>query len=222
MKELKKSINRQFDREKDKYKFLNEIHTFLHELSENKNPVNKILWVDKGLILANEYNPNLVAKREMELLRHSIDEDGFTQPIVTIWDNNKKKYVVVDGFHRYLVLSRYKDIRDRCDGKLPIVVIDKTEEGRMASTIRHNRARGKHLVDGMGDVVFKMLDKGMTEQQICRELGMEKDEIRRLKHITGFSKLFEDVEYKKTWETQKQLQLKKEYEKRQKKAKSPK
>jgi ParB-like chromosome segregation protein Spo0J len=217
MQELKKQLETEYEKAKDKEKFTNEIKSFLHKISKNINPVNQVLWVDKDMVRANKYNPNIVAKREMDLLYRSIKADGYTQPIVTIYDEKSKKYIVVDGFHRCTILNRYKDIEKSCNGKLPIVILDKDINDRMASTVRHNRARGKHMVDGMGDIVFSMLDQGMTEEQICQELGMEKDEIRRLKHITGFSKLFGDMEYKKAWETKKQIQLKKEYNERNKK-----
>lgn len=160
---------------------------------------------------ANDYNPNQVAKNELRLLYISIDHDGYTQPIVTVYDKDKDKYIIVDGFHRYYVMKMNKDIQERNHGMLPIVVLDKAINDRMASTIRHNRARGKHSIQGMSTVVFSMLDNGSDDALICSELGMEMDELLKLKHVTGFSKLFEDVEYRKSWKTKKQLTLEKQY-----------
>lgn len=181
-----------------------------HPLSSQ--PVNRIRWVDVNDVQANDYNPNSVAKTEMQLLYHSIKHDGYTQPVVTIWDDELKKYVIVDGFHRYFTCKSNEDIKSRNHGRLPVVVIDKDINDRMASTVRHNRARGKHSVTGMSNMVFSMLENGWPDDEICNELGMEPDELLRLKHITGFSKLFSDAEYQKAWVTKRQLQLKKEYQ----------
>jgi ParB-like chromosome segregation protein Spo0J len=154
-----------------------------------------------------------VAKVEMSLLYKSILHDGYTQPVVTIYDEKKDSYVIVDGFHRYFVCSTMKDIQERNNGMLPIVVIDKPMNDRMASTVRHNRARGKHSISGMANMVFKMLEQGWSDADICNELGMEPEEILKLKHITGFSKLFENVEYQKAWETKRQVKIRIDYEK---------
>ncbi len=176
-----------------------------------KHPVDNVQWVPLEKVTANDYNPNSVAKNEMYLLYKSISHDGYTQPIVTIYNKDNDRYVIVDGFHRYLVMLKYDDIRESTGGLLPIVVIDRHINDLMASTIRHNRARGKHSVKGMANVVFKMLDNGWTDSQICNELGMEPDELIRIKYITGFAKLFENVEYQKAWETNRQIQLKKRW-----------
>ena len=173
-----------------------------------KQPVDNVIRVDINRIEANDYNPNKVAKREMHLLYVSIKHDGYTQPIVTVYDKKRDKYIIVDGFHRYLIMKKYKDIYEINNGKLPIVVIDKGINDRMASTIRHNRARGKHAINGMSNLVFTMLGNNMQENEICNELGLEADELIRLKYITGFAKLFENVEYKKAWETDRQIKIK--------------
>jgi ParB-like chromosome segregation protein Spo0J len=178
-------------------------------------PVDRIRWVPVEDVEPNDYNPNSVAKVELGLLYTSILHDGYTQPVVTIWDSEKQKYVIVDGFHRYFTCRNNQDIRDRNLGYLPIVVLEKPINDRMASTVRHNRARGKHSIDGMSNMVFQMLENGWSEAEICAELGMEAEEVLRLKHITGFSKLFEDVEYKKAWESKVQLKLRKQAEKQQ-------
>jgi ParB-like chromosome segregation protein Spo0J len=180
----------------------------LHELSPLKaQPVDHIRWVPIEKVKPNDYNPNAVAKVEMGLLYTSIQHDGYTQPVVTIYDAARDEYVIVDGFHRYFTCLNNADIRERNHGLLPVVVIDKPINDRMASTVRHNRARGKHSVAGMASMVFQMLDNGWTDAEICNELGMEPEEILRLKHITGFSKLFEDTEYKRSWMTRRQLEI---------------
>ena len=175
------------------------------------HPINEVKWVNVDKIQANDYNPNKVASTELKLLYVSIKQDGYTQPIVTFYDKEIDKYVIVDGFHRYFVGKSNKDILDSTEGKLPIVVIDKGINDRMASTVRHNRARGSHSIKGMSHMVFEMLDKGWDDVMICNHLGMEADEIVRLKHITGFSKLFKNTEYSKSWQTKNQLLLQKEY-----------
>ena len=176
-------------------------------------PVSNIKWVPIEKVVANDYNPNSVAKNEMRLLYTSILQDGYTQPVVTVYDKEQDKYIIVDGFHRHLVLKRYKDIAERTENHLPVVVISKDINDRMASTVRHNRARGKHSVNGMASMVFEMLDNGWEDERICNELGLEIEELVRLKHVTGFSKLFEDVEYKRAWKAKKQIQIINEYKK---------
>lgn len=162
---------------------------------------------------ANDYNPNNVARTELGLLYKSIKHDGYTQPIVTIYDEARDKYIIVDGFHRYFICKTNKDIFDSTGGCVPIVVINKDINDRMASTIRHNRARGKHQITGMSSMVFKMLENGWANEDICNELGMEAEELLKLKHITGFSKLFENAEYQKAWESKKQVKIRIEAEK---------
>lgn len=198
---------------KEKIDIAQEIDQWIHQHASplKSQPINNVRWVHFDEVEANDYNPNSVAAREMSLLYTSIKHDGYTQPVVTIYDETRKKYTIVDGFHRYTTLRRNKDLQDRTGGLLPIVVLDKELNDRMASTVRHNRARGKHSIGGMGSMVFEMLDNGWEDDQICEELGMEADELIRLKHITGFSKLFEDAEYQKAWQTKRMLLFKKEY-----------
>lgn len=173
--------------------------------------MNNVRWVPIEKVHANDYNPNSVAKNEMRLLYTSIKHDGYTQPVVTVYDEEKDRYVIVDGFHRYLIMKTNDDVRESTGGLLPVVVIEKGINDRMASTVRHNRARGKHSVAGMGHMVFEMLDNGWSDDAVCAELGMEPDELLRLKHVTGFSKLFENVEYRRAWETKRQIQIRKEW-----------
>jgi ParB-like chromosome segregation protein Spo0J len=185
-------------------------------MSIQDQPVSHVQWVPLDKVSPNDYNPNTVARIEMGLLCTSIRHDGYTQPIVTVYDPDADKYVIVDGFHRYFVMKTNKDVYDACEGMLPVVVLNKGMNDRMASTIRHNRARGKHTVQGMSAMVFDLLQNGWSDEEICNELGMGPEEILRLKHITGFSKLFADVEYQRSWVTDRQIRIKKEYEAKQK------
>jgi ParB-like chromosome segregation protein Spo0J len=214
---LTDQIKESYNKAEDKIKFVADLRNFIHkELSVvNSQPIDNVLWVPIDKVQPNDYNPNSVAKIEMRLLYTSILHDGYTQPTVTIYDKEKDKYVIVDGFHRYFTCKNNKDIFDRNNGMLPIVVIEKDINDRMASTVRHNRARGKHSVNGMSNMVFKMLENGWSDEAICNELGMEPEEILKLKHITGFSKLFADIEYRKAWETKNQIQLRVEYKQRE-------
>lgn len=164
-------------------------------LCEDKKNADCVLWVDKDMVVANNYNPNHVADKEMRLLYTSVREDGYTMPIVTIWDEKLQKYVIIDGFHRNLVIRKFADINERCGGKLPIVVLDKDIDQRMASTVRHNRARGSHSVDGMVNIVFNMLRDGVSEREICEKVGLEQKELVKLKYVTGFAKIFKNYKY---------------------------
>lgn len=195
---LEEHLKQEFEQATDKFEFCNQVKEILYKLSPEKaNPVERVLWVPKEKVVANNYNPNHVATKEMQLLYTSVKEDGYTMPIVTIWDESLQKYVIVDGFHRNLVIRKFKDIDERCNGRLPIVVIDKDIDQRMASTIRHNRARGSHSVDGTVNIVFKMLKDGCSEREICEKLGFEQKEFVKLKYITGFAKIFKDYNYSK-------------------------
>jgi ParB-like chromosome segregation protein Spo0J len=209
------AIREAFDKAENKTEFLAEARALLHQLSGRNEPIDLVRWVPVERVHANDYNPNSVAKNEMRLLYTSIKHDGYTQPVVTVYDEENDRYVIVDGFHRYTIMRLNDDIREKCNGLLPIVVIDKGMNDRMASTVRHNRARGKHSVNGMASMVFSMLENGWEDEAICSELGLGVDELIRLKHVTGFSKLFENVEYRKAWETRHQIQIRKEYKQQQ-------
>lgn len=176
-----------------------------------RNPVANIQFVPLAKVEANDYNPNAVAPNEMRLLYTSIAADGYTQPVVTVYDPERDRYVIVDGFHRYTIMRTFKDIYDANGGMLPVVVIEKDINDRMASTIRHNRARGKHSVAGMASMVFAMLDEGWDDAAICNEVGLSPEELLRLKHVTGFSKLFESGEYRMAWETARMARLRREF-----------
>jgi ParB-like chromosome segregation protein Spo0J len=176
------------------------------------NPIAEVLWVPIEKVFANDYNPNSVALMEMKLLYVSIKHDGYTQPAVTIYDAERDRFVIVDGFHRYSVMKRYPDMLARNHGLLPIVVIDKGVNDRMASTIRHNRARGKHSIDGMSALVVEMLSNGWSDRRVCEELGLEKQELIRLKHITGYAKFFAGGDYSPAMETNRQIEERLAYE----------
>jgi hypothetical protein len=193
---------------------LNKAIRAAYELVPWLHPVGCVQWIHLSRIKANDYNPNSVAHHEMKLLHTSITEDGYTQPIVAIWDPGQDSYVVVDGFHRYTSMSMYEDIRSTTRGYLPVVVIDKTPAERMAATVRHNRARGKHSVSGMGSLVFGMLNEGMTPEAVCDKLGLEPEELARLTHVTGYSKLYGDVEFSKPVLTTAQVKAKAAYARR--------
>lgn len=165
----------------------------------SKSPVYNIIAVPIEKVFPNDYNPNNVAPPEMKLLYDSIKEDGYTMPIVCYYDKENDKYIIVDGFHRYRVMLEYKDIYEREKGLLPVSVIDKSLAHRMASTIRHNRARGSHDVDLMSNIVKELHELGRSDAWICKHLGMDKDEVLRLKQITGLTALFGDVEFGKSW-----------------------
>lgn len=160
-----------------------------------KHPVNNVIWVEQSLVYANDYNPNKVAPPEMELLQRSIEADGFTQPIVT-W-KTPDGYQVIDGFHRHIVGKKIGLTH------LPIVVVNDnstSRNDRIASTIRHNRARGKHQISSMSDIVIELSRRNWSDQRIAKELGMDADEVLRLKQITGLAEAFSDQEFSEAWE----------------------
>lgn len=166
---------------------------------EYKSPVYHIIAVPIEKIQANTYNPNAVAPPEMKLLYESVKADGYTMPIVCYYDRAQDIYIIVDGFHRYRIMKEHPDIYERERGCLPVSVIDKPIDQRMASTIRHNRARGTHDVDLMSNIVKELHELGRSDAWIASHLGMEKDEILRLKQITGLAALFKDVKFGKAW-----------------------
>lgn len=187
-----------------KVEAINALKIALHEISPFSNePVDCVLWIKNTEIGANDYNPNTVAPPEMELLRHSINSDGYTQPIVS-W-KVENGYEVIDGFHRHRVGKEMEDVRQRVHGYLPIVQIKEDREGRndrIASTIRHNRARGKHKIDAMSDIVVELKRRNWSDEKIARELGMDADEVLRLAQITGLAEMFKDREFSEAWEAE--------------------
>jgi len=166
-------------------------------------PVDCIRWVKAESVEANDYNPNSVAPPEMKLLEHSILEDGYTQPIVS-WEH-EEGYEVVDGFHRSRVGKESQEVNNRVKGYLPLVVINESrlDKGdRMAATIRHNRARGKHKVDAMSEIVLDLKRRNWSDKKISKELGMDQDEVLRLTQISGLAEMFADREFSEAWEAE--------------------
>jgi len=188
----------------EKINVINKLKILLQQQSPFKNePVDCVIWVPNEAIQANDYNPNSVAPPEMKLLEHSINEDGFTQPIVT-WKNNDK-HEVVDGFHRNRVGKECESVKERVYSYLPVVVVNKNRldrKDRIAATIRHNRARGKHQVDSMSDIVIELKKRNWSDNRICKELGMELDEVLRLCQVSGLVEVFADTDFNEAWDAE--------------------
>lgn len=189
----------------EKVEKINAIKLALHNISPFKTePVDCVLWVKNTNVHANDYNPNSVAPPEMELLRLSIDADGYTQPIVTMAHDGLRE--VIDGFHRHRVGKECADIQSRVHGYLPVVEIRSTQTDRadrMASTVRHNRARGKHKVEAMSDMVIELKRRNWSDEKIAKNLGMDADEVLRLCQITGLAEAFKDQSFSQAWEVDK-------------------
>lgn len=204
--ELIKDIN-QLDLD-EKVHVINEMKRKLHSVSPFKNePVDCVVWIKCERVCANDYNPNSVAPVEMQLLKVSILEDGYTQPIVAFKEkesiNEENAIEVVDGFHRNIVGKESEEVKARIYGYLPVVLINenRTDKGdRIASTIRHNRARGKHKISAMSDIVLDLKRRNWSSEKIGRELGMDSDEVLRLAQITGIAEMFSDKEFSEAWE----------------------
>lgn len=165
-----------------------------------KSPVYDVKAIPIEKIRANAYNPNCVAPTEMKLLYKSILEDGYTMPIVCYYIKDEDIYEIVDGYHRYTTMLLHKDIYDREQGCMPVVVIDKDISNRMASTIRHNRARGSHDIELMTNIIADLVESGMSDAWIMKNIGMDAEELLRLKQISGLASLFKDKEFSKSWE----------------------
>lgn len=187
----------------EKIDAINTVKKMLHNISPFKSePVDCVLWVKNETVYANDYNPNSVAPPEMELLRLSISNDGYTQPIVSMEGQNGNREVI-DGFHRNRVGKECKDIQERVQGYLPVVTIRDSQSdinNRVASTIRHNRARGKHKVESMSDIVVDLKKRNWSDEKISKELGMDRDEVLRLSQISGLIELFNDKDFSSAWE----------------------
>ena len=166
----------------------------------NRSPAYGVRPVPIEKIKANEYNPNAVAPPEMRLLYDSVKQDGYTMPIVCFYNAKEDVYEIVDGFHRYRIMLEHEDIREREGGMMPVAVIDKPIDERMASTIRHNRARGSHDVDLMSNIVTELHTIGRGDKWIAKHLGMDVDEIMRLKQLTGLADLFRGTDFSRAWE----------------------
>jgi len=177
-------------------------------MSEYKSPVYNVLSVPLSKIRANSYNPNSVAPPEMKLLELSIWEDGYTMPIVCYYIADEDVYEIVDGYHRYTVMQTSERVRTRENGLLPIVVINKDIDNRMASTIRHNRARGTHSVELMSNIVAELTSAGMSDGWILRNIGMDKEELLRLKQVTGLADLFKNIDFTQSWDSMAENEVK--------------
>lgn len=187
-----------------KINYINNLREFIHDISPFKNePVDFVKWIKCDNVIANDYNPNKVAPPEMQLLEISIMNDGYTQPVVT-FPKDKSIVEVVDGFHRTRVSKESKIVRQRVYGFTPTVIIRKEQSDkndRIASTIRHNRARGKHQIDAMSEIILELKNRNWKNERIARELGMDEDEILRLCQITGLQDIFKDDDFSKSWES---------------------
>jgi len=187
----------------DKINAVNEMRELIHHYSPFKDqPVDFVRWVPNTDVHANDYNPNTVAPPEMELLHISIAADGYTQPIVAMLGEEGKNEVI-DGFHRHRVGRERADVRERVHGYLPIVQIRETQKDktdRMASTIRHNRARGKHRVEAMSDIVVELKHRNWSDEKIAKNLGMDADEVLRLCQLSGIAELFKDEDFSASWD----------------------
>lgn len=192
----------------EKIDIINKMKIALHEISPMKNePVDCVLWERAELVRANDYNPNSVAPPEMELLKQSILEDGYTQPIVSY--KTDTEIVVVDGFHRNRVGKECKEVSEKIYGYLPVVNINQWKSGksdRMASTIRHNRARGSHNIELMSTIVSELVEMGKGDTWICQHIGMSKDELLRMKQITGLASLFKNKDFSEAWEATSEIE----------------
>jgi ParB-like chromosome segregation protein Spo0J len=185
-----------------KVELINKMRELIHEISPFKNePVDLVRWVTSDLVYANSYNPNSVAKPEMDLLKLSIQSSGYTQPIVTMKSETGRE--VIDGFHRHLCGKNDPDISERIQGYLPVVTIREGQQDisdRMAATVQHNRARGKHSIDGMSDIVIDLKRRNWSDAKISKHLGMDADEVLRLTQITGLAEAFKDIDFSSAWE----------------------
>lgn len=188
----------------DRIEAINALRRMIHEYSPfASEPVDCVQWIDADLVGANDYNPNTVAPPEMRLLERSIAADGYTQPIVAWADGDN--FQVIDGFHRNRVGKECKSVRDRVRGYLPLTIInaDRLDRGdRIAATIRHNRARGKHRIEAMSDIVVELKRRNWSDEKIGDELGMDPDEVLRLSQITGLAEMFSDREFSEAWEAE--------------------
>ena len=184
-----------------KIKAINELKSLIHQHSPVcREPVDCVLWVEANTVEANDYNPNVMATVEKKLLERSIELDGFTQPVVVA--RQQRRHLVVDGFHRHLIGKSRPELSRRLHGYLPVTLINAEREGqkeRIAATIRHNRARGKHQIAAMSDIVRDLHRQGWDDRRIGEELGMDADEVLRLKQISGLTELFADESFSEAW-----------------------
>ncbi|MDM2736624.1 ParB/RepB/Spo0J family partition protein [Citrobacter sp. Ct235] len=185
--------------EEEKIKAINDFRMAIHSVSPFRDePVDCVLWIKNEHISPNDYNPNNVAPPEKKLLLKSIETDGFTQPIV-VTQSSPEEYEIVDGFHRHELGKGKASLRSRLKGYLPITCLEGSRHDRMAATIRHNRARGRHQIHAMSEIVRELALQGWEDEKIGKELGMDEDEVLRLKQINGLQELFASRRFSKAW-----------------------
>ena len=171
----------------------------IHSVSPfREEPVDCVLWIKNEHISPNDYNPNNVAPPEKKLLQKSLEADGFTQPIVVV-HSTAEEYEIVDGFHRHELGKSKPSLKSRLHGYLPVTCLQRERHERMAATIRHNRARGRHKIHAMSEIVRELSLLGWSAEKISKELGMDDDEVLRLKQINGLQELFADRRFSKAW-----------------------
>lgn len=185
--------------EKERIEAINEFRLAIHSVSPfREEPVDCVLWVKNDRISPNDYNPNNVAPPEKKLLQKSLEADGFTQPIVVV-RSTEEEYEIVDGFHRHELGKSKPSLKSRLHGYLPVTCLQRERHERMAATIRHNRARGRHKIHAMSEIVRELSLLGWSQEKISKELGMDDDEVLRLKQINGLQELFADRRFSKAW-----------------------
>lgn len=185
--------------EKERIEAINEFRMAIHSVSPfREEPVDCVLWIKSDHISPNDYNPNNVAPPEKKLLLKSIEADGFTQPIVVV-HSTEEEYEIIDGFHRHELGAGKAVLKSRLKGYLPVTCLERERHERMAATIRHNRARGRHQIHAMSEIVRELSQLGWSEEKIAKELGMDNDEVLRLKQINGLQALFADRRFSKAW-----------------------
>ncbi|MCU6183885.1 ParB/RepB/Spo0J family partition protein [Citrobacter cronae] len=185
--------------EKDRIEAINEFRMAIHSVSPfREEPVDCVLWIKSDHISPNDYNPNNVAPPEKKLLLKSIEADGFTQPIVVV-HSTEEEYEIIDGFHRHELGKNKASLKPRLKGYLPVACLERDRHERRAATIRHNRARGRHQIHAMSEIVRELSQLGWSEEKIAKELGMDNDEVLRLKQINGLQELFADRRFSKAW-----------------------
>ena len=185
--------------EEERIEAINEFRKAIHSVSPfREEPVDCVLWVKNGHISPNDYNPNNVAPPEKKLLLKSIEADGFTQPIVVV-HSSEEEYEIIDGFHRHELGKSKSSLKSRLKGYLPITCLQRERHERIAATIRHNRARGRHQIHAMSEIVRELSQLGWSEEKIGKELGMDSDEVLRLKQINGLQELFADRQFSRAW-----------------------
>lgn len=186
----------------DKIDALNQLRQALHEESPFKDqPIDCVLWVKEEQVSPNSYNPNNMAPQEKRLLTKSLETDGFTQPIVVI-EVKDKRFEIVDGFHRHLLSHSKAALKKRFHGYLPVTQLehhDNSLPARMAATIRHNRARGRHQISAMSEIVRELSQLGWSDEKMAQELGMDADEVLRLKQINGLCEMFGNRQFSQAW-----------------------